>query len=119
MANPFKSGEGGGPTGPMQPGEQRIIHARDKPGGEIIKTIVIKRTDRPYVQDLCDAYNEANTNPEIEWFVAENGELKLGERFDTQASRARQLAERTERDRRRWVAEYEGRNRPSFAEAAE
>ena len=77
-------------TGPMQPGDQRVIHARDK-HGEIIKTIIIKRTTRPYVEDLCDAYNEANTNPAVEWFVAENGELKLGERFDTQAGNAREL----------------------------
>ena len=63
-------------------------------------------------------YSFANNNPEIEWFVAENGELKLGERFDTQVRNSRNRAEKTERDRRKWVDEYHARNRP-FSEAAE
>jgi hypothetical protein len=68
-------------AGDLKPGETRTWHARDKDTKEIIKTFVLTRTERDYVYDLCDAYNDARTQDAIErgveWFV-HNGELRIG-----------------------------------------
>lgn len=80
MANPLSVGVGTG-GGDLPPGGVRILTARDK-SGNVIKTYTLYRTNRPYVEDLADAYNAgidatAKANG-AQWFVTETGELKLG-----------------------------------------
>lgn len=66
---------------PLRYGEMRTFSARDR-NGDVLKTITVCRTDRPYIYDLCDAYNEARDASSIdrglEWYIGANGELKLG-----------------------------------------
>lgn len=101
MANPFtidRPASGGG-NGPMKPGDVRTIQPKDPKTGEITKTFTLHRTDRPYVYDLCDAYNDARTRFDIIWIVAANGELKLVDDLDWQRSRTEEISKRHERER--------------------
>lgn len=108
--NPLDDGEGGGGSrgtgGPMQPGDVHTIHAKDPKTGEIIKTFTLQRTARPYVYDLCDAYNAERSDAVIrnggEWYVTPHGELKLGDSSHWTSRRTRELDAQAERDRQLW-----------------
>lgn len=81
MANPLGSGSTGSSTfRPMQPGETRLIERRNN-AGEIVNSYTIHRTDRPYVYDQCDAYNENLSEKDrargLQYRVLPTGELKL------------------------------------------
>lgn len=89
MTNPFET-----TVGPaFQPGESRTVSTKDG------KIVFIHRTDRPYVEDLCDAYNDAMAEDArqrgLRWQIAHNGELRLG--FPDEVTRAN--TKRIERDR--------------------
>ena len=101
----------------LKPDDIKHIQVKDK-DGSVLKTLTLKRTDREYVHDLCDAYNDASTLRDHEWFVTANGELKLGDKPGFSQALARETADRNERERRRWVREHFARTQP-FADAAE
>jgi hypothetical protein len=95
--------EGCGP-GDIRPGETRTILAKDK-SGNILKTMTLFRTERDYVHDLCDCYN-AHRSQEIidrglEWFVAPNGELKLGDNAAWSRANLKRIESRNETERAR------------------
>lgn len=73
------SHSGSGGDGPMKPGDTKTIVAKDPKTGEVVRTYTLVRTERPYVYDLCDAYNGSRTKADVEWYVTHTGELKLGE----------------------------------------
>ncbi len=60
----------------MRPGDVRTMNAKDK-DGSILRTYTLTRTTRPYVEDLCDAYNKDLGDSPIRWVVTPGGELKL------------------------------------------
>lgn len=95
----------GGGDAPMKPGETKVIHVKDKATGAITKTITLHRTTRPYVEDLCDAYNDAMSESARQrgllWYVA-NGELKLGDHLDFNRWKTGQIEAQTERERQDW-----------------
>lgn len=57
-------------------GDVRTLTARDR-DGSVTKTFTLHRTNRPYVEDLCDAYNVGRDHEELRWVVTPGGELKL------------------------------------------
>jgi len=59
----------------MQVGEQRVYIPDPKNAPD--RRVIVTRTTREYVYDLCDAYNEARTSDAVEWFVTRKGELQL------------------------------------------
>jgi hypothetical protein len=89
----------------LAPGDTRTIDVKDK-SGNVIKTITVFRTERDYVYDLCDAYNDARTRDAkergIEWFVA-NGTLAIGHSFEAMKANARATERRNETERARFV----------------
>lgn len=97
---PASSGEGR-----MKVGDVRTINVKDK-DGMIVKTMTLTRTHRPYVDDLCDAYNAARAQNVIdmggEWYVNHRGELKLGESQAFSLARTKNLKDRAERNRQDW-----------------
>ena len=62
-------------NGKLLPGETRTITARDS-SGETIWQVTLKRTTRPYVYDLCDAYNNRK-NGGGRWRVDHVGNLVI------------------------------------------
>jgi hypothetical protein len=56
----------------MRPGDQRTVYDSKND-----RQITINRTSRPYVYDLCDAYNAARSNHSVLWIVKANGELGI------------------------------------------
>lgn len=112
MTSPFdkhreSSGPSGGGDGPMRPGDTRTIHAKDKATGEIIKTITVHRTNRPYVEDLCDAYNaamdEGAKRRGLAWYVTNAGELKLGDHEAFTRWNTKRMKAEAERQRQEWI----------------
>jgi hypothetical protein len=91
---------------PMEIGEKRIINVRDK-SDVIIRQVTLTRTARPYVYDLCDAYNDGLSAEReargIRWQVTQAGELKLGfpEEFTNHNTHA--MKDRAERKRQDWL----------------
>lgn len=104
MANPLDGGHSGSGGGDLKPGETRTIQAKDK-SGNVIKTITVFRTERDYVFDLCDAYNKARTKDAedrgVEWYVAPNGELRIGTSDDWSRRNKRAAESRNETERAR------------------
>lgn len=97
MASRLTEGLSGGGGDNLRPGETRTILAKDKQGN-VLKTIVVHRTERDYVHDLCDAYNSARDSDAVErgveWFVAPNGELKIGISDDWTRKNLKQIEQR-------------------------
>ena len=60
----------------MQIGDRKTLVARDKDTKEVIRTYTLIRTPRPYVFDLCDAYNDGRPGP---WQVDHAGNLRIGD----------------------------------------
>jgi hypothetical protein len=102
----------GGGIGPMMPGDQRVV--TDPKSG---RTITITRTARPYVQDLCDAYNTALTRDDVEWFVTDIGELKLRDRPAWTERHTKDLDRHAERERQEWLRN--NKSRPFYGDDAE
>lgn len=105
MKNPLDTGDGGTTfQADLAPGETRTIHAKDR-SGNIVKTITVHRTEREYVFDLCDAYNAARSEDArqrgLEWYVAPNGELKLGDNAAWSKRNAERIESRNETERAR------------------
>lgn len=102
-------GLGGGGGHELAPGEVRTVHAKDA-AGNIVKTINIVRTGRDYVFDLCDAYNDARSGDArqrgIEWYVAPNGELKLGDNAAWSRHNAKRIEGCNETERARYNRHY-------------
>lgn len=87
------------------------------------KDFTLHRTERDYVFDLCDAYNAARPQDVIdrgvEWYVAPNGELRIGttdewtrknlkraeSRLETERARHNRLQLEAERARNAFVDE--------------
>jgi hypothetical protein len=88
----------------IKPGETRTILAKDK-SGNILKTMTLHRTERDYVFDLCDCYNKGRTDEAkdrgLEWFVAPNGELKLGDNAAWSRANLKRIESRNETERAR------------------
>lgn len=109
MANRLSAAASGGGNsgGPMKPGDVRTVPIKDfKTGADTGRFLVITRTHRPYVEDLCDAYNAARTNPNVEWYVTERGELKLGTPERVAIGHTRALDRQAEDERQRWIARH-------------
>lgn len=70
---------------PMVTGESRTYEGTWKDSGAR-KACTIYRTNRPYVYDLCDAYNASRSDTakanKLEWFVDKSGGLQLGKPAD-------------------------------------
>lgn len=66
----------------MRPGEKKTWTVKDKDTGAVVRTVNLTRSNRPYVYDLCDAYNDSMAADAVargcRWEVMPNGELKLG-----------------------------------------
>lgn len=75
--NPLELGRSSGRqrSGELAIGETRTITARDPKTGDVIREYTLIRTARPYVYDLCDAYNASGKGG---WIVDQTGNLKLG-----------------------------------------
>lgn len=90
----------------LRPGETRVVHAKDK-SGNVIKTITVHRTEREYVYDLCDAYNDARPadaeDRGVEWYVAPNGELRIGTSAEWTRDNLKREAGRLETERARHI----------------
>jgi hypothetical protein len=102
MANPLLGGRSEGPRD-IEPGETRTWTAGDK-------TFTLTRTERPYVFDLRDCYNDARTAEAlrrgVEWYVNAAGELKIG--FSAESTRAdiRRAESRLETERARFIRHH-------------
>jgi hypothetical protein len=102
----LNEGQASGGGGDLPPGATRTIIVRDKQGSEV-KTITVYRSNRPYAEDLCDAYN-ASMSPQARergllWFVAPSGELRLGDNEAWSRANAKRIESRRETERARFV----------------
>lgn len=52
----------------LRPGDTHIIPRKHSPD------IMVHRTSRPYIEDLCDGLNAALERRDIEWAVGKSGE---------------------------------------------
>lgn len=91
------------------PGQMVTIRRVDKEGREIGPPIVFQRTTRPYVDDLCDAYNAHRTRDDVEWYVTEGGELKIGVPSGFTANLTKQIKRNMEQERREWIYNHRAR----------
>jgi hypothetical protein len=98
--NRLTGGEDREPNRPMQAGESRTYTGEGKSAQ---KTVTIIRTDRPYAEDLCDAYNasmgEEARKRGLRWQVSHAGELKLG--YSVEAAKRALKAEKDRRETER------------------
>lgn len=62
--------------GQLAIGDTRTITATDPKSGEVVKQYTLVRTSRPYIYDLCDAYNASGKGG---WYVDHAGGLKIGD----------------------------------------
>jgi hypothetical protein len=92
----------GGGGGGLHVGETRTIV--DAKSG---RTWTVHRTTRDYVYDLCDAYNvqlsPAVRSIGLQWYVTPSGELKLGDNAEWSRHNSRQIAQRMETERSRFI----------------
>lgn len=90
---------------PALEGEVRIYHAKSKQTGEVVKTIEVARTNRPYVYDLCDAYNRNLPDSMVDagkaWFVDGSGNLQIGRDLAAIEADVRRQQDRDEAERKR------------------
>lgn len=90
--------------GPIAPGESRTFSytVDGQP-----KTLKIERTGRPYAYDLCDTYNRtmsaAAKQNGAEWYVDNQGQVRLGQSAEWSARHAKQTAQTQEDERRQWM----------------
>ncbi len=91
---------------PMQPGETRLIERRSQTG-ELINSYTIHRTDRPYVYDQCDAYNENMSEKDrargVQWRVLPTGELKLEYSDESIRRNGEEAERRREAERQEYI----------------
>lgn len=71
----------------LKPGDILQIPIKDfQTGADTGRFYKLHRTNRDYVFDICDAYNDGMTDSAKErglrWRVTGTGELKLGSRFE-------------------------------------
>lgn len=62
-----------GKASPMEAGEVRTYIVGDR-------VLNVRRSNRDYIYDLCDALNASITNPMVEWYVLGNSLLLRGAR---------------------------------------
>lgn len=67
------------------------------------KTFTVNRTARPYVDDLCDAYNAKRARRDVEWFVDHSGSMRLRDAPGFEAANTRRIVEVRERERDEWL----------------
>lgn len=93
----------------MEVGETRYVCARNTKG-EIVKEYTLTRTARPYVYDLCDAYNnsmsEAARQRGAIWIVTHGGELKLTDSDEFHRWNTRNMARKGESERQEWLRNH-------------
>lgn len=66
----------------------------------------LTRTDRPYAYDLADAYNQGRPADGKAWFVDHAGNLRFGDTPDGERHTAKQIVQRRETERARWMRNY-------------
>lgn len=96
--------------GPMSPGDVRIVHVKDGQG-QIVNTLTIHRTNRPYAYDLVDAYNAARLRHDVEWFVNASGDPQLGDAVGFNEQNTKRLERKAERERQEWLRNNQARPR--------
>lgn len=96
--NPLDDGNSPTQSGRMRLGDIRTVIRPDGTG------IVIKRTSRDYVYDLCDAYNArlSENRNDIEWAVDQAGGLYLCDRQHWTSQRTKEMEGAYKADRERW-----------------
>jgi hypothetical protein len=83
------------------PGETVTIRPRGSDGKETGEVMTFTRTNRPYVYDLCDCYNAYRKRDDVEWYVTEAQELKIGRPSGYVSQSLRADKERAEAERKR------------------
>jgi hypothetical protein len=101
MNNPLGRGEQPRMKTNLRAGDRMTITGTSK-DGKHSKTIHITRTDRPYVDDFCDAANADCAHPEAQWVVGVNGNMHL-EFIQSPKALSDQLKASAERDRQKWL----------------
>lgn len=105
MTNRLDDSEAPASTKPMMPGEVRTFNGFDR-SGQIVKTVEVRRTNRPYVYDLCDAYNKAMRSDAkrtgARYEVNHAGELQLTFPRKFSEDLTLELDANRERERRDW-----------------
>lgn len=61
---------------------------------------------RPYVYDICAQYNDARTRSDVEWFVDNAGNLRLGDAPGFSRENQRRKASIDEAERSRWMRNH-------------
>ena len=106
--NPLDT-EGPSPVGStnLRLGDTLTYTAKDRDTGQILRNVVLHRTGRPYVYDLCDAYNDSRSPDALakglEWEVMPNGELHLCFPQSFTDKHSKDLEAKAEADRRQWI----------------
>jgi hypothetical protein len=99
----------GGTRGDARPGETITIRPRSADGKETGDVLTFTRTDRAYVYDLCDCYNAHRKRADVEWYVTDAQELKLGRPAGYVADSMRADKQRAEAERQAWLRNYRDR----------
>ena len=73
--------------------------AKRAKAGAALEARPVVRTLRPYVFDLCDAYNEARTRKDLLWIVGRMGDLRLVDDPDWSANHASAVRREAENER--------------------
>jgi hypothetical protein len=103
MANPLRSSDGEqSGRSELEVGETRPIIVRDK-DGSVSRTLKLKRTTRPYVEDLVTAYNEAEGGrKDLIWIVGADGNPHL-EFAQAPKQLTEEMESRNEAERQKWM----------------
>lgn len=73
---------------------------------------------RPYVHELCAAYNAARRRDDVEWFVDSSGNLRIGDAPGFIRENNRRIDQTKESERARWMRNYLNNKRTSVDESA-
>jgi hypothetical protein len=105
-SNPLKMTASGRATREPLQGDMVTIRRVNKDGQEIAPPLVFQRTARPYVQDLCQAYNDNSLRDDVEWYVTEAGDIRIGTPDGFTARMTRDLKRGRERERQEWIRNH-------------
>ena len=56
---------------------ESLTYSIKNPDGSIDRTYTVTRTNRPYAFDLADAYNDQCQRPDLEYYVDDEGSVRL------------------------------------------